>query len=86
MNYAVVGAIMVTQFMNLSVAVVATGDAIVCTCGLDLIVFDLPVSQAFFFESGLKEPAAAAAAIIVGAVGLHVDEVFFAHNGFHHKP
>ena len=85
-NHAVIAAIMVAELMDLGVTVVAAGDAVVCAGGLNLLIFDLPVSQAFFFESGLKESAAAAAAIVVGTVGLHVDEVFFADNGFHHKP
>ncbi len=34
----------------------------------------------------MEESTAAAAAKIVGAVGLHVDEIFFSDNGFHHKP
>jgi len=86
MNNTVVSTIVVAEFMNLGVTVMATGDAVICTCGLDLVIFQLPVSQAFLFEPGLEESPAAAAAIVVGAVGLHVDEVFFAHNGFHHKP
>jgi len=32
----------------------------------------------------LKEAAAAAAAVIVGSVGLHVDEIFFTHNRLGH--
>ncbi len=86
MNHAVVAAIMLAELMDLGVAVVTAGNAVICAGGLDLIVFDLPVSQAFILESGLKESAAAAAAIVVGTVGLHVDEVFFTDNGFHHKP
>jgi hypothetical protein len=31
----------------------------------------------------LQKPAAAAATVVVGAVGNHVDEVFFTHGGFH---
>jgi len=85
-NHAVVAAIMLAELMDLGVAVVTAGNAVICAGGLDLIVFDLPVSQAFILESGLKESAAAAAAIVVGTVGLHVDEVFFTDNGFHHKP
>lgn len=85
MNHAVVAAIVVAEFVNLCMAVVAAGNAVICTGGLDLIVFDLSVSQAFFLESGLEESAAAAAAEVVGFVGLHVDEVFFSDNGFHHK-
>ena len=54
--------------------------------GLDLFVFDLSVCQSLILESGLEKTAAAAAAKVVGAVGLHVDEIFFADYGFHHKP
>jgi len=85
MDYAVVSAIMVAKFMDLGVAVMAAGDAVICAGGLDLVVFDFTVSQAFFFEPGLEESAAAAAAKVVGFVGLHVDEIFFSDNGFHHK-
>jgi hypothetical protein len=31
----------------------------------------------------LEEAAAAAAAIVVRPVGIHFDEIFFAHHGFH---
>lgn len=85
MNHAVIAAIMVAEFMDLGMTVVAASDAVGCASGLDLIVFDFSVSQAFILESRLKESAAAAAAIVVGAVGLHVDEVFFTYNGLHHK-
>ena len=33
----------------------------------------------------MEESAAAAAAIVVGTVGLHVDKIFFPHNGFNDK-
>ena len=85
-NHTVIAAIMVAELMDLGVAVMAAGDAVICTGGLDLVVFNFAISQAFFFESGLEESAAAAATIVVGTIGLHVDEVFFADNGFHHKP
>ncbi len=85
MNHAVVAAVMVAEFMDLGMAVVATGDAVVGAGGLDLIVLNFAISQSFFFKPGLEESAAAAAAKVIGAVGLHVDEVFFADNGFHHK-
>jgi hypothetical protein len=86
MNHAIVAAIMVAEFMDLGMAVVAAGDAVVCAGGLNLLIFDFPVRQAFFFKSGLEESAAAAAAKVVGAVGLHIDKVLFSDNGFHHKP
>lgn len=86
MYHGVVAAIVFAQFMNLGMAVVAPGNAVVCACGFDLVVLDFTVLQAFLLEPGLQKSAAAAAAVVVGAVGLHVDEVFFAHHGFDHKP
>jgi hypothetical protein len=73
------------EFMDLGVAVVAARDAVVGACGLDLVVFELAVGQALLLESGLQKSPAPAAAIVVGAVGLHVDEVFLTHHRFHHK-
>ena len=40
--------------------------------------------KTLFFEARLQESAAAAAAVVVGTVGLHVDEVFFANNSLDH--
>ena len=77
---------MFAELMNLRVAVVASGNAVIRTGCFDLSIFNAPVLQSFFFESGLQKTAAAAAAIIVGSVGLHVDKIFFAHNGFYYKP
>ena len=34
----------------------------------------------------MQEPAAAAATVVVGAVGKHVDKILFTHNGFNNKP
>ena len=38
--------------------------------------------QTFCLHACLEEPATATAAVVVGTVGLHVDEVFFADDGF----
>ncbi len=51
MHYRVVAAVMLGQFMDLRMAVVTAGDAIVCAGRFNLIVFNLTVFQAFFFES-----------------------------------
>jgi hypothetical protein len=80
-NHRVMTAVMLAQFVNLGVAVVAAGDAVVGAGGLDLTIFDLAILEALFFETGLEEAAATAAAEVVGAVGLHVDEILFTHNG-----
>ena len=81
----IVAAVMIAQFVNLGVAVVAPRDAVVRPGGLDLVVFQFAVFEAVLLVSGLEKTAAAAAAVIVGAVGHHVDEVFLTHHRFDHK-
>jgi len=81
----IVASVMLTQFMDLGMAVVAPGNAVVSAGRLDLFVLQPAVFQTLLLETGLEKAAAAAAAVVVGAVGLHVNEVFLAHHGFHHK-
>jgi len=81
MHDAVTGAVMLTQFMDLGMAVMASGDAVIRTGRLNLLIFQPTILQARLLIAGLEEPAAAAAAVIVRAVGLHVDEVVFADHG-----
>ena len=85
MHHTVLRAIVFAQFVNLGVAVVAAGDAVVGAGGLDLLVFKPAVFQTLLLESGLQKTAAAAAAVIVGSVGLHVDKIFFPYNRLDHK-
>ena len=85
-HHRVVAPIVFAQFMDLGMAVVAPGNAVVCTGGLDLIIFYSAVLQAFLLETGLEESAPAAAAVVVGAVGNHVDEILFTHHRFDHEP
>lgn len=85
MHHWVIAPVMLAEFVDLGMAVVTACYAIVSPCSLDLSVFYLAVFKTLFFESGLQETAAAAATIIVGAVGLHVYEIFFPDNGFHDK-
>jgi hypothetical protein len=74
-----------TEFMNLGVTVVA-GCHAVCRAGrLDLIIFYFAIGQALILEPRLEKAAAAAAAVIVGLIGRHVNEIFFAHDGFNDK-
>jgi hypothetical protein len=72
--------VVLAQLMDLGVAVVAAGDAVVCAGGLDLLVLEPSVLQTGLLEARLQEPPAAAAAVVVGAVGLHIDEIFFSHH------
>jgi hypothetical protein len=84
-DHGIAAAIMFTELVDLGVAVMAAGDAVVGTGGLDLLVLQAAVLQALLFESGLEEATPAAAAEIVGAVGRHVDEVLFADDGLYHE-
>ena len=77
---------MLAEFMDLGMAVMASGNAVSCAGFLDLLVLEPAELQTLLLETGLQETAAAAAAIVVGPVGLHIDKVFFAHNGFNHEP
>ncbi len=84
-NHGVVSTVMFTQFMDLGMAVVACGNAVVCFGGLDLLIFDSTVLQALFLESGLKKAAPAPTAEVVGFVWGHINEILFSDNGFDHK-
>ncbi len=84
MNHRVVAAVMLAQFMDLSMTIVAAGDAVIGSGGFDLLVFDHAKLETLLLEARLEESAAAAAAKVVGAVGLHVDEILFTYDGFDH--
>ena len=86
MKGVVMGLIMFAEVMDLGVAVVAGSDTVSCAGGHNLVVFHPAVFPPCFRHAGLEETAAAAAAEIVGAVGCHVDEIFFSDNRFHHIP
>lgn len=86
MNNIVMSAVMLAEFMDLCMTVMASGDTVSGSGGLNLLVLQSAVLQPLVLEPGLQETAPAAAAIIVGAVGLHVDEVFLADHGFDYKP
>ncbi len=86
MNRVVFGLVMLSDIMNLGMAVVTGRDAVMRPGCHDLLEFEPAVSTPGFGKAGLQKAAAAAAAVIVGAVGKHVDEIFFTHNGFNNKP
>ncbi len=83
-NDRISAAVMLAQFMNLGMAVMTGGNAVIGTGGFDLLVFDATVFQSLLFETGLQKAAAAAAAEIVGFIGGHIHKVFFPHNRFDH--
>lgn len=71
--------------MNLGMAVMTGGDAVICTGLNDLIEFLAAVSVSFFRQSGLEKSPTAAAAEIIGAVGSHINEIFFPDHCFDHE-
>jgi hypothetical protein len=73
------------EVMNLRVAIVAGGDAIVGRRLLDLFIFETAIIATRLGETGLQKAAAPAAAVIVGAVWGHVNKVFLPDNGLDHK-
>ena len=84
-DHGIAAAVVLAELVDLGVAVVASGDAVVGAGGLDLLVLQTAVFQTLLLESALEKTAAPAAAEVVGAVGSHVDEVLFAHDGFDHE-
>ena len=77
---------LVGQIVNLGMTVVTGGNAIVRLCCQNLVRLEFPVGTTRVRISGLEKPAAAAAAIIVRPVGMHVDEIFFAHHRLYRIP
>jgi hypothetical protein len=86
MYHGVPSTVMLTEFVDLGMAIMTAGDAVVRSRRLDLLVFQSPELEALLFETGLQKTAATPAAVVVGPVGLHVDEVFLADDRFDHKP
>ncbi len=85
MNHRVISAIMLAEFMNLGMAIMTAGNAVIGAGCLDLLILQFSILQTLFLESGLEKTATATATVVVGPVGLHVDKIFFANNGFDNK-
>ena len=85
MDHPIAAAVMLTEFMNLGVTIVAAGNTIVRSGRLNLIVLQAAELQALLFVSRLQKTTTTAATIVVGPVGLHVDKIFFPHYGFYDK-
>ena len=85
MNDGIIAAVMLTELMNLGMAVMAAGDTVIRAGFLYLFVLEAAEFQTLFFHAGLEETAAAPTAIIVGPVGGHIYKVFFTDDRFDHK-
>jgi hypothetical protein len=86
MNHSIVPLIILAQFMYLRMAVVTGGNAVIRTGCLDLVILDSSIGQPLLFIARLQHATASAAAIIIGPVGIHVDEIFFTNHGPHNIP
>jgi hypothetical protein len=84
MHDGIIAAVMLTELMNLGMAIMAAGDTVIRTGRLYLLILQPAEFQTLFFHAGLQKTAAAAAAIIVGPVGDHIDKIFFADDRFDH--
>ena len=71
-----------TEIMHLGVTVVARGDAVIRLGIQNLLRFKFTVFAPLFGKTGLQKTTPAAAAVIVGTVGLHVDKILFADDSF----
>jgi hypothetical protein len=75
---------MLAEIMNLGMTVVAGCNAVRGAGGHNLVEFYFAEGAALIGQSILQKAPASAAAIVIGAVGGHVDKVFFAHHGSNH--
>ena len=71
--------------MDLGMTVMASCDYIACLGGLNLVVLDFSVLQAFFLETGLEVTAAATAAEVITLVGIRIHKVFRADTRLDYK-
>ena len=76
MHSVVFAAEVMTDVMDLGMAVMAAGDAVIGAGAYDLVKLGFAVGAARFCETGLQETAAAAAAVVVRFVRRHLDDVF----------
>jgi hypothetical protein len=83
-NDGIVAAVMLTELMNLGMAIMATGNTVIRAGCLYLFVLQPTELQTLFFHAGLQKTAAAATTIIVGPVGRHIHKVFFPDDRFDH--
>ncbi len=72
--------------MNLRMTVMTTGNTVISPGGNNLVKFHLTISPALFGISGLEESAATAAAVIIGFIRCHFNDVFLTDHRFDNIP
>ena len=76
---------MMPDIMDLGMAVMATGNAVIGAGGDNLVKFDLAIGSTFLGISRLQETTATAAAVIVRFIRRHFDDIFFADHRLDNK-
>ena len=84
MHDGIIAAVMLTELMNLGMTVVAAGDTVIRAGLLDLLILQPAEFQSLLFHAGLQKTAAAAATVIIGPVGDHINKIFFTDHRFDH--
>jgi hypothetical protein len=72
------------QVVDLGMTVMARCNAVICAGGQDLVGLEFTIGPPLFRIARLQKAAPAAAAVVVGAVGGHIDKILFAHDGLDH--
>ena len=83
MNRMIFTFIVLSKIMDLGMTVVTRGNAIIGSSRRDLVKFHLPVMMSGVSVPGLQITSPAAATVVVGLVGMHINKIFFPHNGLH---
>ncbi len=86
MDCHVLGLKVVGKIMDLCMAIVTRGNAVISSCSYNLVKLDLAIGITLICESRLEKASASATTVVVRLVGPHINKIFFPHNGLHHKP
>lgn len=73
------------EIVYLGMTVMASSNTIISPRSNDLIKFYFTILTTLFIVTGLQVTAAAATAVIVGPVGVHINKIFFSDNRFNNK-
>jgi len=84
-NHVIPSAKVFAELVNLGMTIMTCRNTVCRTGFLYLPVFKTSVFQPGVLISRLKESAASAAAVIVGSIRLHINEIFFPHKGFYYE-
>jgi len=86
MDTMIIATVVLCHIVYLRMTVVTGGDDIIRFRRLNLVELDFTIGPPLLFPSGLQESATTAAAVIVGKVWRHIDEIFLADQLFQDVP